>query len=64
MVARISKSNRLCQKVQLFCLTVKWLLLINIRQELANDSYLQNEKCFERISDLINKDIIYSMTIN
>jgi len=42
MVARISKSNRLCQKVQLFCLTVKWLLLINIRQELAIDSYLQN----------------------
>ena len=43
MVARISKSDWLCQKVRLSCLAVKGLLLINIRQELANDSCLQNE---------------------
>jgi hypothetical protein len=43
MVARISKNDRLCQKVQLSCLAVEGLLLINIKQELVNDSCLQNE---------------------
>jgi hypothetical protein len=64
MVARISKINKLWLKVQVFCLSVRGLLLINIMQELANDNCLQNEWCFARIFDLTNKDIIYSMTIN